>query len=186
MNGTNLWDVVAAIGSVAAAVIAWRAIGPAKQAIELANDNLTEARKARRVTLALELSERYSGDEMHKALDYLAGRRNQYGKDTEAMAAAYAAEVRSTPTGQVAEWSGHRRRVSKFFVAARAMCVAELLDESILAEQLQSFAFDLYVDTVAPLDEAHSLQVMRRPDFDNRTCTYFRDFRKRHFGRRDA
>lgn len=133
------------------------------------------------MTLVLDLSERYCSEDMHKALTYLGRRRDQYNADLKAMVAAYVAEVSAASTDVVPEWNLYRRKVSKFFIRARVLCTAGLLDESLLAESLQKAAFDLCVDTVGPLDEAQNRQVLKRTDFDDRMIAFFRGFRERHF-----
>jgi hypothetical protein len=180
----TFWNAMAALAAAGAAYIAWHALQKAQSGLELAQRTLTEAQRARRITLSINLSERFSSDEMHAALAYLGRRRQDYGNDIDAMVAAYLAEVRQQEAGKLVEWNRCRRVVSKFFVTARALCEADLLEEVVLAEHLQKAAFDLYVDTVAVLDEAHTRDFLGRNDFDDRVRKYFSGFRVRHFERR--
>lgn len=167
-------NAVSAYSTLVAALVA-------AVALAVAARTLREAARARRVTLAITLSERYSNVEMHKALTYLGRRRDEFGGNMDAMANAYIAEVGASGQGVLHDWNVHRRTVSKFFIAARALCEEKLLDEASLARQLQKAAFEMCVNVVGVLDEAHSRGVLKRADFDTRTGDYFRSFLYRHF-----
>jgi hypothetical protein len=181
MDANTAWTALGAIGAIAAAGIAWSALHTANRGIALASASLDEARRARRVHLSIELSERYSSEAMHKALVFLRAKANEAAGDMSAMAKAYVAKVRATPPGQVCEWDLARRRVSKFFVTASALCETGLLEEAVLAQQLQRAAFDMCVDVVSVLDRAHSEGVLARADYEPRAHRFFTEFRRRHF-----
>lgn len=172
------WEVTSAIGTMAGAVVAILAL---VAAIFM----LAEAKRARKVTLSITLSERFSSDEMHDALAYLGRRRDQYKGDNKAMCDAYVAESEAARiAGEVSEWDRNRRKVSKFFIAAHALCKADLLEPDVFAEQIQRASIDLYVQIVAPLNEAQASRVQGRSDyFDQRTRDFFAEFLLRHFGR---
>jgi hypothetical protein len=171
------WDALSAISTCAAAVAALFALKMAKQ-------TLGEAKLARKVTLSITLSERFSSDEMHDALAHLGRLRDQYHNDIRAMCDAYVAEVKSAATrGEISEWDRSRRKVSKFFIAAHALCKSELLEPEVFSEQIQRASIDLYVQVVAPLNEAQAVRVQGRKDYyDRRTRDYFFDFLVRHHG----
>lgn len=172
------WEVASAIGTMAGAVVAILAL---VAAIFM----LAEAKRARKVTLSITLSERFSSDEMHDALAYLGRRRDQYKGDNKAMCDAYVAESEAARiAGEVSEWDRNRRKVSKFFIAVHALCKADLLESDVFAEQIQRASIDLYVQIVAPLNEAQASRVQGCSDyFDQRTRDFFAEFLLRHFGR---
>lgn len=182
MEWSTIWAATSAIGAFAAALFAWRALFIAKSGLDMANETLTEAKRARKVTLAVNLSERYATDEMHRSLAYLGRRRDEYTGDSKKMAAAYVSEVVSNTKDTLTDWEQARRRVSKFFVSAAALCEAGLLEEVVLAKHLQRAAFDMCVDVVAVLDKAHSHEILKRIDYDPRIGSFFSQFRRRHFG----
>lgn len=185
MSHQLLFEAMSAVGAIAAAFIAYRALIIARRGITLAKDTLAEAQSARKVTLSITLSERFSSDEMHDALAYLGRRRDQYNNDTKAMCDAFVAEVEAAKKlNQLTEWDCHRRKVSKFFIAAHALCKADLLEPDVFAEQIQRASIDLYVQVVAPLNEVQAIRVQGRSDYyDHRTRDYFAEFLVRHFSR---
>jgi hypothetical protein len=173
-------NAITSVATVATAIIAWRAIEPARQGIQVAIDSLAESRKARRVDLVLEVSGRYGSAEMLESLAYLRHRRDRH-PTVQAMADAYVAECRACAPGTVADWHKHRRQVSKLFVALHALCVSGVLEEAVLAKTLQRSAFEAYLDVVAPLDLAHNSGVLGRDDYDSSVQQFFNGFQKRHF-----
>lgn len=179
----NFWDALSALGAIAAAVIAFCTYLIARRGIKLAQDTLREAEQARRVTLSIMLSERFSSDEMHKALAYLGRRRNQYEGDIQTMCDAYvieAEEARQLET--VSAWSINRRKVSKFFIAACAQIEMGLLDPDVFASQIGRASIELYIQVMASLDEVQAARVQGRDDyFDPRVRDYFSRFLIQHF-----
>jgi len=173
-----MWSALSAYGALGSACAAILAL-------ILAYAALSEAKRARKVTLSITLSERFSSDEMHDALAYLGRRRNEYKNDIKAMCDAYVAEAEAARiAGEVSEWDRNRRKVSKFFIAAHALCKADLLEPDVFAEQIQRASIDLYVQIVAPLNEAQASRVQGRSDYyDQRTRDFFAEFLLRHFRR---
>ena len=175
-------EALSAVGAVVAAVIAYFALQIARRGIKLAEDTLAEAERARKVTLSITLSERFSSDDMHKALAFLGQRRKQYNNDIAAMCDAYVAEE-AAKSEEVSEWGLRRRVVSKFFIVAYAQCKEGLLEPNVFAEQIQRGSIELYVQVVAPLDEAHATRVQKNSQyFDHRVREYFTSFLRDHFG----
>lgn len=174
----NVWDAISAMGTAAGAVVALAALFYARHM-------LIEAKRARKVTLSITLAERFSRDEMHKALAFLGQRRTQYKNDIPAMCVAYVAEnEEAAKSGKVSVWSRHRRMISKFFISAYALCKERLLEPDVLAEQIQRGSIELYVQVVAPLDETHAALVQgRKEHFDHRVRDFFSRFIVRQFDR---
>jgi hypothetical protein len=169
-------ETVSAIGTVAGAVIAFLAL---IAAIPM----LVEARRARKVTLSITLSERFSSDEMHEALAYLGQRRDQYHFNITDVCDAYVAEAKvANQNGEVSAWDRNRRVVSKFFIAAFALCKEKLLEPNVFAEQIGRASIELFVNIVSPLNEAQAIRVQGRSDFfDPRVRNFFTDFLDKHF-----
>jgi hypothetical protein len=170
------WDALSAIGAITGT-------GAAFFALIIATYTLIEARRARRVTLSITLSERFGSSDMHKALAYLGRRRDEYKGDIKAMCDAYVATAEeAVKLGELAEWDYCRRTVSKFFIAAYAQCEAGLLKPNVFAGQIGRASIELYVQVVASLDEVQAIRVQRRSDyFDRRVRDFFSDFLARHF-----
>lgn len=177
MTTEQIWSALSATGTCAAAAAAFFALKWARR-------TLAEAKYARQVTLSITLSERFSSDEMHDALAYLGRRRDQYKGDITAMCDAYVADVEvAAKSGEISKWDRSRRKVSKFFITAHALCKANLLEPDVFAEQIQRASIDLYAQVVAPLNEAQAVRVQGRIDYyDHRARDFFAEFLACHFG----
>lgn len=185
MSAKTLIEILGPVAAVATAFFTWRAVVQARRAAEATRDGalaaqeaVSEARKARKLEIVMSLSQRFGGQDMYEAMKYLGGRRHQYSS-LEAMIEAYVSETSSTPPNSVGAWEHARRRVSKFFIEVRNLCVTDMVNEALLASTLQKAAFDLFLDIAAPLDRAHNNRVLGRNDFDDSAERYFSDFRRR-------
>ena len=135
------WGVVAALVTAFAAVVAAFTAVLAYRAIAVGRDGVLATRDSITAGLILQLSKDYT--EMHSALRILGGhqRRSKY-KSLDELQDAYVSAVKPVGSGDF-EWDDARRRVSKFFLTAKNLCTAGLIEEAVLARAIERDGFEL-------------------------------------------